>query len=75
MLCLRCLRRCVMYRLYQGVKGRPQGNNVSTACQLSWFRMTKERVWEKNWSVLQAEMKAITNSGSSIGKCCGNFSS
>ena len=62
-----------MYRLHQGVKGRPQGNNVSTACQLSWFCMTKERVWEKNWSVLQGEMKGIMNSGSSAGKQCGIF--
>ena len=65
-----------MYRLHQGIKGRPQGNNVSAACQLSWFCMTKERgVWEKNWSVLQGEMKGIMNSGSSAGKPCGNFPS
>ena len=62
-------------RLHWGVEGRPQGNNVSAACRLSWFCITREGVWGKNWSVLQAEMKAITNSGSSIGKWCGNFSS
>lgn len=64
-----------MYRLHRGVEGSPQGNNVSAACQLSWFCITEGRVWEKNWSVLHGEMKGITDSGSSIGKCCGNFSS
>ena len=63
-----------MYRLHQGVEGRPQGN-VSAACQLPWFCITRERVWEKNWSVLHGEMKGIMNSGSSAGKQCGNFPS
>ena len=61
-----------MYRLHRGVEGRPQGNNVSAACQLPWFCITEGRVWEKNWSVLQAEMKAITDSGSLEGKLWKN---
>ena len=36
-----------MYRLHCGVKGRPQGNTVSTAWHLPWFCITKQRVWEK----------------------------
>ena len=62
-----------MYRRHWGIKGRPQGNNVSTAPQLSWFCITKGRVWEKRWSVLQAGVKGITASGSSTGKWCGKI--
>ena len=63
-----------MYRLHRGVEGRPQGN-VSAACQLPGFCITRERVWEKNWSVLHGEMKGITDSGSSEGKQCGKIPS
>ena len=62
-----------MYRLHWSFKGSPQGNNVSTPCQLSWFCITKGRVWEKRWSVLQVGMKGITASGSSTGKWCGKI--
>ena len=73
MCCLWYLRSCVMYRLHWSFKGSPQGNNVSTPCQLSWFCITKGRVWEKRWSVLQVGMKGITASGSSTGKWCGKI--
>ena len=58
-----------------GVLKEGLGNNVSIACQLTQFYITKERVWEKNWPVLQGEVKGITDSGSSAGKQCGKFSS